>query len=168
MPGFLVLVFIYLFIVLMRNTEKPGRSSLIQSLIFAGIVIFSLSLFSLVAFGVMFLFLLFIPFFFLPSGKFDRHSRSKHQEKMDDFFEHLRNQERARQSSREDYRTSTKNGMSEGEAAVLLGISVDATPLQIKSAYRKLMLKHHPDKGGSAEYAAKLNTARDILMAKYK
>jgi curved DNA-binding protein CbpA len=58
--------------------------------------------------------------------------------------------------------------MSDREAAALLGISVDATPLQIKSAYRKLMLKHHPDKGGSAEYAAKLNTARDILMAKYK
>ena len=168
MPGFLVLVFVYLFIVLMRNTEKSGRSSLIQSLIFAGIVILSLSLFSLVAFGVLFLFLLFIPFFFLPSGKVNRHFQFKQHEKMDDFFEHLRNQERARQGYRHDHGASSKSGLSEGEAAALLGVSVDATPMQIKSAYRKLMLKHHPDKGGSAEYAAKLNTARDILMAKYK
>jgi curved DNA-binding protein CbpA len=57
--------------------------------------------------------------------------------------------------------------MSVQEAASLLGVGVDATPLQIKGAYRKLMLKHHPDKGGSAEYAAKLNMARDVLMARF-
>ncbi|MDP3936093.1 MAG: J domain-containing protein [Alphaproteobacteria bacterium] len=57
--------------------------------------------------------------------------------------------------------------MTMQEAASLLGVKVDATPLQIKSAYRKLMLKHHPDKGGEAEYAAKLNIARDTLMARF-
>jgi hypothetical protein len=168
MPGFLVLIFIYLFILLMRNTEKSGRSSLVQSLIFAAVAVFVLSLFSLVAFGVIFLFLLFIPFFFLPSGRLNGTQRAKQQEDMKDFFEHLRNQERARQRYREDYRSPSNTKMSDQEAALLLGVSVDATPMQIKSAYRKLMLKHHPDKGGSAEYAAKLNTARDTLMAKYK
>ena len=168
MPGFLLIVFIYLFVVLIRNTEKPGRSSLIQSLIFAGIAIFSLSIFSLVAFGVLFFLLMFIPFFFMPSGRLNGKFRSNHQEKMNEFFEDLRNQERARQRYRQDHQSSSKGGMSEREAAALLGINADASPMQIKSAYRKLMLKHHPDKGGSAELAAKLNTARDLLMAKYK
>lgn len=167
MLGFLVLVFIYLFILLARNTEKPGRSSLVRSLVLAGVFIFLLSLFSLVTFGVLFLFLLFIPFFFLPSGRFKGGLHSRNQENLNDFFEHLRNQERFRQS-REHARSSPIADMSIQEAAALFGVSVDATPLQIKTAYRKLMLKHHPDKGGSAEYAAKLNMARDVLMAKYK
>jgi DnaJ-domain-containing protein 1 len=89
---------------------------------------------------------------------------------MKDFFEQVRKQQQSHQNyeHHESFKSPSKSAMSPQEGASLLGVSVDATPLQIKSAYRKLMLKHHPDKGGSAEHAAKLNMARDTLMARFE
>ena len=40
-----------------------------------------------------------------------------------------------------------------------LGISKNATPQEIKKAYRKLASKHHPDKGGDAEQFKKIQEA---------
>jgi hypothetical protein len=54
--------------------------------------------------------------------------------------------------------------MSPDEAYKLLGLSPDASEQQVKEAHRKLMREHHPDKGGSAELAARLNEARDVLL----
>ncbi len=34
----------------------------------------------------------------------------------------------------------------------------------IREVYHRLMLKIHPDKGGSAYFAAKLNQARETLL----
>lgn len=45
----------------------------------------------------------------------------------------------------------------------ILGISSDASIEQIRSAYRKQALKHHPDKGGSIEMFTKLSKAYQIL-----
>ena len=45
----------------------------------------------------------------------------------------------------------------------LLGISPSATLAQIKSAYRKMMLKNHPDKGGTTAFAQKLVFASETL-----
>ena len=36
----------------------------------------------------------------------------------------------------------------------ILGISKDADENEVKKAYRKLALKHHPDKGGDVEKVA--------------
>lgn len=170
MLGFLVLIFIYLFVLLAHNTEKPGRSSLLRSLMVAALFIVALSLFSIVTFGILFLFLFFVPFFFFPSSRIRGRFHGASDEAMKDFFEHMRKQQQSHQNyqDRESFRSPSKNAMSMQEAASLLGVSVDATPIQIKSAYRKLMLKHHPDKGGSAEHAAKLNVARDTLMARFE
>ncbi|MDH3232175.1 MAG: DnaJ domain-containing protein [Alphaproteobacteria bacterium] len=55
-------------------------------------------------------------------------------------------------------------GMSVDEAYKVLGVSPKASEREIKEAHRKLMRKHHPDKGGSAELAARLNEARDVLL----
>lgn len=44
-----------------------------------------------------------------------------------------------------------------------LGISKDATPDQIKKAYRKLASQHHPDKGGDKETFQKVQQAYDVL-----
>lgn len=44
-----------------------------------------------------------------------------------------------------------------------LGVTKTATPDEIKSAYRKLASKHHPDKGGNTGEFQKIQTAYDIL-----
>lgn len=177
MLGFLVLIFIYLFLLLAHNTQKTARSSLVRSLIVAALFVLSLSLFSVVATGVLFWLLFFIPFFFFPSGKFQGRTHKSQEDILKDFFDQMRRQQQQshyqshqnyqQQHQQDSYRAAPKGNMSLEEAAKLLGVKPDATPLVIKSAYRKLMLKHHPDKGGTAEFAAKLNTARDTLMAKF-
>jgi hypothetical protein len=45
----------------------------------------------------------------------------------------------------------------------LLGIQKDAQPADIKKAFRKLAIKHHPDKGGDAGYYQGLLNAYSVL-----
>jgi len=45
----------------------------------------------------------------------------------------------------------------------VLGVEKDADEKQIKKAYRKLCLKHHPDKGGDEHLFKEINAAHEIL-----
>ena len=54
--------------------------------------------------------------------------------------------------------------MDRAEAYEVLGLSPDASQEQIQAAYRRLMQRLHPDHGGSAYLAARLNQARTILL----
>ena len=45
----------------------------------------------------------------------------------------------------------------------ILGVEKDATPAQIKKAYRKKAIKNHPDKGGDAELFKQISVAYDTL-----
>tara|TARA_B100000700_G_C14682065_1_gene685843 strand:+ start:49 stop:756 length:708 start_codon:yes stop_codon:yes gene_type:complete len=45
----------------------------------------------------------------------------------------------------------------------LLGVDSQATHIEIKSAYRKLVKEHHPDAGGSDEIILSINAAWEIL-----
>jgi DnaJ homolog subfamily C member 19 len=55
-------------------------------------------------------------------------------------------------------------GMSVGDAASILGVAPTAPRAEIEAAYRRLMLRVHPDHGGAPGLAAQLNAARDALL----
>ena len=56
-------------------------------------------------------------------------------------------------------------GMEIDEARRILGVGADASADDIRAAHRRLVAKVHPDQGGSAELATKVNAARDLLLA---
>lgn len=49
--------------------------------------------------------------------------------------------------------------MTDKRLYAVLGAAVDATPAQIKRAYRKLVKKHHPDVGGDVEVFKEIGLA---------
>ncbi|MGD2131551.1 MAG: DnaJ domain-containing protein [Maricaulaceae bacterium] len=58
------------------------------------------------------------------------------------------------------------SAMTEEEALSVLGLSQGASAEDIRAAYKRLMVKLHPDQGGSGWFAAKLNAARERLLGK--
>jgi DnaJ family protein C protein 19 len=58
-----------------------------------------------------------------------------------------------------------KPRMPAGEARRLLGVAEGAGLDEIRSAHRRLIARVHPDAGGSAELAERVNVARDTLLA---
>ncbi|WP_127145166.1 DnaJ domain-containing protein [Pelagibacterium montanilacus] len=61
--------------------------------------------------------------------------------------------------------SGTRSGLSSVEEAYeLLGLEPGAGPDQIRAAHRRLMKKVHPDQGGSAFLAARINAAKDLLL----
>jgi DnaJ-domain-containing protein 1 len=54
--------------------------------------------------------------------------------------------------------------MSREEACEVLGVEADASREEILEAWRRLIKRVHPDKGGSAFLTNKLNTAKDVLL----
>ncbi len=59
-----------------------------------------------------------------------------------------------------------KASMTVEEAARLLGVDETADAATITDAHRRLIQKVHPDAGGSADLAAQVNQARDVLLAR--
>ena len=55
--------------------------------------------------------------------------------------------------------------MPVAEARALLGVDESASLGDIREAHRRLIARVHPDTGGSAELATRVNAARDLLLA---
>ena len=51
------------------------------------------------------------------------------------------------------------------EARRLLGVDETATVKDVREAHRRLIARVHPDAGGSAELATRVNAARDALIS---
>jgi hypothetical protein len=54
---------------------------------------------------------------------------------------------------------------SPAEARALLDLPAGATREEIVAAHRRLIARVHPDAGGTAALAARVNAARDVLIA---
>jgi curved DNA-binding protein CbpA len=54
--------------------------------------------------------------------------------------------------------------MDAREAQATLGVGPEADEAAIEAAYRRLMRRVHPDLGGAAGLAARLNAAREVLL----
>ncbi|MBS0520062.1 MAG: molecular chaperone DnaJ [Proteobacteria bacterium] len=60
---------------------------------------------------------------------------------------------------------STRRGdMSRAEALAVLGLAEGASADDIRAAHRRLIQRVHPDVGGSADLAARINRAKEVLL----
>ena len=65
-------------------------------------------------------------------------------------------------------RTIGSHRMDAGEARALLGLGPGASAEEVREAHRRLIARVHPDAGGSAELATRVNAARDALLNEIK
>jgi hypothetical protein len=61
---------------------------------------------------------------------------------------------------------TTDGPMSREAALEILGLQADATEADIRRAHRELILKVHPDSGGSHVLAATVNRAKQVLLGR--
>ena len=85
--------------------------------------------------------------------------------------------DRAHPGWREDAQADNSSGkraaaasgrMDTKEAYEFLGLQPGASDAEVRAAHRRLMKQVHPDRGGSAALAAKINEAKDRILGKHR
>ena len=85
-------------------------------------------------------------------------------------YAYIHGRMRARQDRSSQRKTESEKGeplMSESLALAILGLPPNPDKMAILHAYRERMRSTHPDCGGSTRMAARVNAARDYLIARY-
>lgn len=70
----------------------------------------------------------------------------------------------AMRAAARSWEQSARRRLTEAQARALLGVSEAATDVEVEAAYRRLMLRAHPDQGGTSALARQLTEARDVLI----
>jgi hypothetical protein len=83
---------------------------------------------------------------------------------LDRFHSDWRSKDAAGQSSDKTAPQRASTAMTREEAYEVLGLAPGASDADIRQAHHRLMIKLHPDHGGSDYLAAKINQARDTLL----
>jgi len=67
-------------------------------------------------------------------------------------------------TAREPPPRGPRTDMTRAEALAVLGLAEGASDEEIKAAHRRLIRRTHPDAGGTADLAARINRAKDVLV----
>ncbi len=62
-------------------------------------------------------------------------------------------------------RPTASGALGQEDACAILGLGPHPSRAEIIEAHRRLIQRMHPDRGGSAYLAARINEARDVLLA---
>jgi DnaJ-domain-containing protein 1 len=73
------------------------------------------------------------------------------------------NQTNRSSQSSSSYSTN-RSGITRKEAFEILGLQQNATDEEIRTAYKKLIMKNHPDSGGSNYLSQKITEAKNLLL----
>lgn len=60
--------------------------------------------------------------------------------------------------------SNPRTDMTRDEALGVLGLEEGATEADVRAAHRRLIQRMHPDVGGTADLAARINRAKDVLL----
>jgi len=74
----------------------------------------------------------------------------------------------SRSAARRTGQSALSRTMPLEEAYLLFGLEADATRSAVLAVHRKLMKLIHPDRGGTAYLAAKINEAKAVLLQHIK
>jgi hypothetical protein len=95
----------------------------------------------------------------------DRASQQRAQEQQRRAEEERQREQQSRRNDQSEAGAGFGVTMTRKQALEVLELSDGATRDQIMAAYKRLMVKNHPDQGGSTFIAKMLNQAKDVLVA---
>jgi hypothetical protein len=86
---------------------------------------------------------------------------------LEDYLAHVGNTNMGRRHALliETQGAKRRAGITAEEALEILGLEAGASAVEICAAHRRLLLLVHPDQGGTNYFAAKINDAKEILLA---